>query len=110
MFLFKLFFESLLGGSMDKMLKNNNAMTGMNLLLVCLGVYFGYINHVAIQDGNTKIEHIQAALHYRLNINPEEPYGGSRPEAPGNDSSRVFLHRDATLAENKTSAQKKGQE
>ena len=87
---------------MDKMLKNNNAMTGVILLLLIVGVYFGYTNHQDIVMTNTKLDHVQAALHYKLNIDTEPPY-------KSNDSSKAPMHRDAMLANNKMTVVQKEQ-
>jgi len=100
--LMKTLIDAILGGTMDKMLKNNTAMTGLSVILLCFGVWFGYVNHQDIMTLNTKFDHVQAALHYKLNIDTEQPYGN-------NDSSKAPMHRDAMLANNKMTAVQKEQ-
>lgn len=90
---------------MDKMLKNNNKMTSVSLVLLIAGVYLGYTNHQDILTLNTKFDHVQAALHYELHIDTEQPYSNT-PK----DSSKVLSHRDAVLANNKLTVVQKDNE
>ena len=72
-------------------------MTSVSLILLIAGVYLGYTNHQDIVTLNTKFDHVQAALHYELHIDTEQPYNNG----PVKDSSKVSLHHDAMLANNK---------
>jgi len=64
------------------------------LLLGCLGI--SYLNWKSNVDLSLKIDHIQSALYYRNNIDPEKPY---KEKIPFNDSSKAPTHRDVMLAE-----------
>ena len=96
---------------MDKMLKNNNSMTVICLILLCISCGYGYTNNQAISKNaeiaNRRFDHIEAALHYKLNIDIEDPYRSSNSSK---DSSRVLLHRDALLANNKITVVQKDNE
>ena len=78
--LIKIILETLLGGSMEKMLKNNNGMTMLNTLLLAGCMYQIH----QLDDGQTKQEkemsQIRDAMFYKLNIRTDAPDRGNFPD------------------------------
>ena len=96
MFLFKIIIEELLGGTMEKMLKNNNGLTAFNTFLLAILVVLMYQEHkaaVTMQDQVTDIRH---ALYYKLNIRTDAPDKRGQDEQGKND-----MFSDIMLAETK---------
>lgn len=57
---------------MEKMLKHNNSLTGINTVLLIIIAWLTYQNHQDIASQHEQIVEFRAALHYKLNT--DVPY------------------------------------
>lgn len=95
--LIKVLIEALLGGDLKKMLKNNNGLTTLNVILslACLTlVYESYVKEVDTQNDVQKIKNV---LYYRMNIDVNDQPGRRRDDSSEDNklTSDVILTHSA---------------